>query len=184
MARSISPVEDAVIEELAASLGADVPSQLAPGVSIGTGAGELVERRAPLGDHAFVVVPHPFPLSTAEVYREADRLGLVRSPSELAALLDVVRAVGDAWPPELLDSDLERAALSLRPEIAEALDAVLHAGAEHSIVSGSGPTVLGLCWGEDSPARAAAAAARLAERYPGATSAVPVSEEFAAPRGS
>ena len=37
------PVADEVIAVVAAALGADVPSQLVPGVSIGTGAGESVE---------------------------------------------------------------------------------------------------------------------------------------------
>ena len=40
-------------------------------------------------------------------------------------------------------------------------------GADHVFVSGSGPTVAGLFWGDDS-GQAAAAAAALAGRYPGA----------------
>ena len=58
------------------------------------------------------------------------------------------------------------------------------AGADHAMVSGSGPTVFGLYQGEDAAQRAEAAAVRLLDRYPGATSASPVREEFAAPRGS
>ena len=57
-------------------------------------------------------------------------------------------------------------------------------GADHALVSGSGPTVFGLYEGEDASGRAEAAAARLANRYPGTTSEAPVSEEFGAPRGS
>jgi 4-diphosphocytidyl-2-C-methyl-D-erythritol kinase len=161
-------------------LGSDVPSQLAPGVAIGTGAGEVVERRPALSPHAFVLVPQPFALSTAEVYREADRMALPRCAEELADRHAEVRAA--TWPP--LVNDLEPAALSLRPEIGRALEAVLEAGAGYSMVSGSGPTVFGLFRGPDAPARAEAATARLTGRYPGATSAIPVSEEFGAPRGS
>ncbi|HJS96963.1 MAG TPA: hypothetical protein VJ741_22030, partial [Solirubrobacteraceae bacterium] len=169
-----------VAAELAAALGADVPSQLRPGLFLGTGAGEVVEPRERLPEHAFVIVPHDFGLSTAEVYREADRLGLPRDASDLAARHAEVRAAG--WPP--LVNDLEPAALSLRPEINRALDAVRGAGADHAMVSGSGPTVFGLFTGPDAPARAGDAAARLADRYSGATSATPVSEEFGRPRGS
>ena len=66
------------VAELAAELGADVPSQLDPGLAVGTGAGELVQRRAPLAPHAYLIVPLPHFLSAGEVYREADRLELPR----------------------------------------------------------------------------------------------------------
>lgn len=85
-------------------------------------------------------------------------------------------------PRDLLVNDLQPAALSLRPEIGDALDAVLYAGAEHAIVCGSGPTVAGLFFGDDGHARAAAGASSLAGRYPAACAAAPVDEQFAAPR--
>jgi 4-diphosphocytidyl-2-C-methyl-D-erythritol kinase len=179
-ARTLSPIDDATLASLAASLGADVPSQLRPGLTLGTGAGDLVEPIDPLPPHAFVIVPQAFPLSTADVYREADRLGLPRDEPDLARRLRAVRTGG---MPRLVN-DLEPAAISLRPEIALALDAVRDAGADVAMVSGSGPTVFGLYIAEDAPSRASAAASRLAGRYSGAGSAVPVSEEFGAPRGS
>lgn len=180
LASAIAPVPASVVEELAASLGADVPSQLVPGVALGTGAGEIVERCDPLPEHSFVIVPQEFGLSTAEVYREADRLELPRDASDLARRLQDVRVGG---MPELVN-DLETAALSLRPEIGRTLEAVRQAGAGHAMVSGSGPTVFGLFLGGDAETQAVDAAARLSARYPGATSAVPVSEDFGAPRGS
>jgi 4-diphosphocytidyl-2-C-methyl-D-erythritol kinase len=180
MAPALAPVSGETIAELAASLGSDVPSQLRPGVSVGTGAGDAVETVDPLPPHAFVIVPQAFGLSTADVYREADRLGLPRDGSDLAARLREIRAGAD---PRYVN-DLEPAALSLRPQIGGALDAVRDVGADHAMVSGSGPTVFGRYLGEDAHGRAQAAAARLADRYPEATSAAPVSEEFWAPRGS
>lgn len=180
VASAIAPMAAGVVDELAASLGADVPSQLRPGLWLGTGAGEVVELREPLAEHAFVIVPQDFGLSTPRVYREADRLGLPRDASDLADQRGAVRAGG---MPRLVN-DLEPAALSLRPDIGRALEAVRGAGAEHAMVSGSGPTVFGLCLGADAEARTVAAAARLSARYPGATSAAPVSEDFGAPRGS
>ena len=176
----IAPVAPGVVEELAASLGSDVPSQLIPGVALGTGAGEIVEPIEPLAPHAFVIVPQRFGLSTPDVYREADRLGLPREASDLAARLRAIRSGGD---PAFVN-DLEPAALSLRPEIGRALDAVRDAGADYAMVSGSGPTVFGLFMGPDGLARADAAAHGLFDRYPEATSAASVSEEFGVPRGS
>ena len=183
LAAAIAPVPPGLAAELAASLGTDVPSQLVPGVSIGTGAGEVVERLEALGSHAFVIVPQGYALSTAQVYREADRLGLPRDATNLAArhreLLSALHAGN-----YLLGNDLEPAALSLRPDIGRALDALRDGGANHAMVSGSGPTVFALFTGADAQARADGVAAGLAHRYPGATSAAPVGEEFGAPRGS
>ena len=68
LAEEVHPVADEVIAVVAAELGSDVPSQLVSGAWIATGAGESVEAAQPLAQHAFVVVPQPFELSTADVY--------------------------------------------------------------------------------------------------------------------
>ncbi len=124
-------------------------------------------RWQPLAPHAFLVLPLPFGLSTADVYREADRLGLPRSHSDLEAGARRLRAALEApLPPALRVNDLQPAALSLRPAIERALDDALYAGSEHAMVSGSGPTVLGLFWGEDAAARASAGVAALSRSLP------------------
>jgi len=172
------------VEAIAAGLGADVPSQLMPGVSIGTGAGEIVEQFPALPEHAYVVVPMPFELSTADAFREADRLGLARSSNQLAKLhgfLQVALSAGGQLPAELLVNDLEPAALSLHPEIGAALEAVWGTGAEHAFISGSGPTVCGLWWGAGAADRAAAAADSLRAEWPDVLAATPVNAEFALP---
>ena len=66
-------------------------------------------------------------------------------------------------PPALLRNDLEPAARALSGEVADALDAVRAAGADHALVCGSGPTVAGLF---ADPLRARAAAAQLHARRP------------------
>src|SRR5438874_11428211 len=48
LAERLAPVPPQVIDMLAAQLGADVPSQLQPGLAIGTGAGQIVEPVWPL----------------------------------------------------------------------------------------------------------------------------------------
>ncbi|HUA70813.1 MAG TPA: hypothetical protein VMA96_07025 [Solirubrobacteraceae bacterium] len=184
MATRLARVDDGVVDELAASLGADVPSQLEPGLVLGTGAGDEVELRAPLAPHAFVIVPLPHRLSTASVYAEADRLGLADNELEFAARLPDLwswLAPAGRLPERLLVNELEPAAVSLCPEIEPALAAVRDGGADHAFVSGSGPTVAGLFWGADGRARAEAAAAALAPRYPSACGAVPVPRDFGFP---
>ena len=184
LAMAVAPGRAEEVDQLAAELGADVPSQLMPGVAVGTGAGEIVEHFEPLPEHAFVVLPSEFSLSTPDVFREADRLGLQRSEHELEELYE--RLVGalapePGLPTELLVNDLQAAAVSLCPWCDDALEAMRAAGAEHAMVSGSGPTVVGIWWGLGAVGRAFSAAQQLRERYPRAVGAEPVSAEYAAP---
>jgi 4-diphosphocytidyl-2-C-methyl-D-erythritol kinase len=184
IALALLPGRAEEVEAIAAELGADVPSQLMPGLSLGTGAGELVEQFASLPEHAFVVVPMDFELQTAAVFREADRLGVLRSPEELEELrvrIVGLLSAGSALPGELLVNDLEPAARSLAPALDSVLEAVRGAGADEAFVSGSGPTVCGLWWGEDAARAAAEAATLLRPRYPAALPATPVNAEFALP---
>jgi 4-diphosphocytidyl-2-C-methyl-D-erythritol kinase len=149
------------IEELAAELGADVPSQLQPALALVRGAGERVELLPEPAAHAAVLLPGGGGLGTAEVFAEADRLGLGREPAELEEVASKLRFLAGAGAsplsfPGLLVNDLEPAARSLRPEIGDGLDALREAGAALAVLSGSGPTAVGL-FDDIAAARAAAA---------------------------
>ena len=184
LAMELAPGRPEELASLAAALGADVPSQLVPGLVLGTGAGDLVEPFEPLAPFAVVVVPAGVALSTAEVYREADRLGLPRRTADLEARYTELCAAlrpGARLPDELLVNDLQPAALSLCPEIADALQATAGAGADRVLVCGSGPTIAGIFWGVEGSARAATAAASVAERFPATTFAAPVGVDFGMP---
>ena len=134
---------------IASGLGADVPSQLDPAFALVSGAGEVVETLPEPGGFAVVIIDDDEGLSTRDVYAEADSLGGARSEAELAELRSRLRAAAGAGASpldytELLVNDLQRAAISLRPGIAEALAALDEVGAAHSMVTGSGPTAVGL----------------------------------------
>ena len=73
-----------------------------------------------------------------------------------------------------MENDLQAPARTLCPAIDGALADAAAAAADELLVSGSGPTVLGLFAGEDGPERARAAAAALAGRRPAAIAAEPV----------
>lgn len=164
------------IRALAASVGADVPSQIQPRPCLVSGAGEVVEPITPPGDHGVVLIPQTAGLTTPDVYAEADRLGANRVEAELEVLRRKLRdAVADgASPltyPELLVNDLEPAAISLRPEISEPLAALREAGAAHAMVTGSGPTAFGLFGDRGAAERVAA---ELTERFPTAVATGPL----------
>jgi 4-diphosphocytidyl-2-C-methyl-D-erythritol kinase len=164
------------LRSIAAGIGADVPSQLQPRPCLVAGAGEVIEPAPPPGEHAVVLIPQPEGLATAAVYAEADRLGSPRGGNELEAIRRQLRdAVDTAGSPldyrEHLVNDLQPAAISLRPEIEEAMRALEEAGAAHAMVTGSGPTAFGLY---RTAEEAATAAADLRSRFPDAIATGPL----------
>lgn len=129
------------LARLAGRLGSDVPFALLGGTAIGRGRGELLTPAACGGTFHWVFALAHGGLSTAEVYREYDRLRPDAPFPELSAELAAALEAGD---PELLGkalhNDLQRPALALRPDIDETLAVGRRFGAFGAIVSGSGPT--------------------------------------------
>jgi len=148
-ARASGRGDAALLHELAAGLGSDVPGLLAPGRVLARGAGERVTALPPV-DYGLLVLPSAAQLSTAAVYAEADRLGLARP-----ALPEL--APGEEPDPWV--NDLQDAARSLCPPVDAALAEARAAGAAHALVSGSGPTVVGVFPTAGDAERAAAALA-------------------------
>ena len=149
-----TPLDADGLRAVGARIGADVPSQVDPRHALVTGAGERVD---PLGlpPMWLVLLPQAEGLSTAAVYRAADRIRSTRASLEPHRL----RALTGAPLPDLaaaLENDLEPAALALRPELAEALGSLRDAGALAARVTGSGPTTFGVFADEGSAREAAA----------------------------
>ena len=149
------PLGVARLREVAMRVGADVPSQVSPGHAIVTGAGEHVEPME-LPQLAAVLVPQAHGLATARVYAELDRRGGGRPALDVAALRRLVEARNPRRLLEAVENDLEPAALALRPELASGLASLRAAGADAALVTGSGPTLVGL-FGDEAKARAVAA---------------------------
>ncbi len=147
-----------VPDDVPMRLGADVTVMLGAQRAMMTGAGEHVE---PLpGDKPpLIVVPLDAALSAGEVYREFDAHDTPRTPAELDAAADELRHGRFPYV-----NDLEPAARRLCPPIDPALRALRDVGAEHPMVTGSGPTVFGI---SDDPE----ALAFLQRAYPRATAA-------------
>lgn len=153
------------LAEVAAGLGSDVPFLVYGGTALGTGRGEAVSPVLvrPTSWH-WVVAIADGGLSTPEVYGELDQLRATdAAPTPLGSTDDLLAALRQRDPTVLgtaLGNDLQPAALSLRPALAEVLHAGRAAGALAGIVSGSGPTCVFL-------ARDAAHAERIAEHLGG-----------------
>ncbi len=141
--------------DICAELGSDVPFALVGGAALGTGRGERLRLLDVGGTFSWVFAVADGGLSTPAVYREFDRLNEGRTvpksvpepvsesvPEPVAAqeLLDAL-AKGDATAlADTLSNDLQPAALSLFPSLADTLAAGRSAGALAALVSGSGPT--------------------------------------------
>ncbi|MER8233731.1 4-(cytidine 5'-diphospho)-2-C-methyl-D-erythritol kinase [Streptomyces sp. NPDC094049] len=149
--------------EICAELGSDVPFSLVGGAALGTGRGERLGELPVGGTFHWVFALADGGLSTPAVYGEFDRLteGVeVPVPAAPAVLLDAL-ATGDTTAlADHLANDLQAAALSLRPSLAETLAAGTAAGALAALVSGSGPTTAFLV--KDAEAAAVVAAALIA----------------------
>jgi 4-diphosphocytidyl-2-C-methyl-D-erythritol kinase len=140
---------DAEMRKLARGLGADVPFFLDPRPAIGRGIGDLLQP-LPLPELPLVLIFTYQPLSTAHVYREFDLL----NPAEDAAAFSArsaeteeqwrrVQGIGDVV--KLLRNDLEETSCNLLPGLCDAKDIILEEGALGALMSGSGPTIYGVC---------------------------------------
>jgi 4-diphosphocytidyl-2-C-methyl-D-erythritol kinase len=136
--------------EVAAGFGSDTSFSVLGGTALGTGRGELL---TPVNSPSLaLVLGLSFePLLTGEVYARCSPGGDGGSEALVAAL----GAGAEAIAP-LLRNDLEQAAFSLRPELREKKKRLLRAGALGALVSGSGPTLFGLCRDDAHAAEVAA----------------------------
>ncbi|WP_084168193.1 4-(cytidine 5'-diphospho)-2-C-methyl-D-erythritol kinase [Corynebacterium atypicum] len=147
----------AQLMRIAAQLGSDVPFVLRGGTALGTGRGERLERITAHGRFHWVFALAKKGLSTPAVFRELDRLradaGSPRPAMDPGAVIHAL-STGD---PELLapalHNDLEVAAFSLRPELADLKARASRLGALGAILCGSGPTMAFLCADELAAAR-------------------------------
>ncbi|NEC80959.1 4-(cytidine 5'-diphospho)-2-C-methyl-D-erythritol kinase, partial [Streptomyces sp. SID7958] len=145
---------------MCADLGSDVPFSLAGGAALGTGRGERLTELEVGGTFHWVFAMAPRGLSTPAVFREFDRLSEGRDIPAPTASQDLLAALakGDADAlAAAVSNDLQPAALSLFPELADTLAAGRAAGALACLVSGSGPTTAFLARDADAAESIAAA---------------------------
>ncbi len=133
------------LAEIGAQVGSDIPFLLYGGTALGTGRGEQISPilARPTTWH-WVLAVADGGLSTPEVYRELDRLRASSWPPtpvpDPDALMTALRQRNAEVLGAALGNDLQPAALSLRPHLADVLKAGYDAGAVTGLVSGSGPT--------------------------------------------
>ncbi|MFL5767357.1 MAG: 4-(cytidine 5'-diphospho)-2-C-methyl-D-erythritol kinase [Actinomycetota bacterium] len=148
------------LSRIAAALGSDVPAALRGAPVVMKGRGEVL-RPAKIGETLWwALVPFDFPVRSPDAYRwwDDDRTKSGPSPTALlrAAAAGKLERLG-----ELLFNDLEDPVVRRHPGIEEVKERLLVAGALGAVMSGSGPTVVGLAENRQH-------AERLARRFKGA----------------
>ncbi|MEU4033181.1 4-(cytidine 5'-diphospho)-2-C-methyl-D-erythritol kinase [Streptomyces collinus] len=143
---------------ICAELGSDVPFSLVGGAALGTGRGERLSALEVGGTFHWVFAMAGRGLSTPAVFREFDRMAEGRELPEPEASAELLEALAKGDPDALaaaVSNDLQPAALSLFPELADTLAAGRDAGALTALVSGSGPTTAFLARDPESAAKIA-----------------------------
>lgn len=135
--------------ELAAELGADVPFALTGQTAVGVGRGDVLTPALARGRFTWVLALSDEGLATPAVFEvwDAQHPDAVPPPEVDPDLMHAL-VTGDAG--ELarhMVNDLQEAALKLRPELRQVIEAFASTPALATIVSGSGPTVAALARG-------------------------------------
>jgi 4-diphosphocytidyl-2-C-methyl-D-erythritol kinase len=142
-------IDDARVDEVAATLGADVPVCVRGGVNRMEGRGEIV---TPLGGGPaldLVIAVPPFGCSTPAVYRAWDDLGGPRA----ARTLDAPAGWAEVWSPTWAN-DLEPAAEVVAPGLADFRRTVEAACGGPALLAGSGSAYAAVVADRDAAAAA------------------------------
>jgi 4-diphosphocytidyl-2-C-methyl-D-erythritol kinase len=139
------PLSSADLLAIAASLGSDVPFFLLGGLALCEGRGERVTPLAPLWPSMMrwlLLLKPSIGVSTAAVFRNLP-ISDYSDGSHSQAIRSALTAKS-GLPLEDLHNGLERCVLEHYPEVAQAREDMLRAGASSVRLSGSGPTLFAM----------------------------------------
>ncbi len=136
--------------DLASHLGADVPFFLESRPCIARGIGEILEPIERWPRLWYVIVSPPLAVSTSWVYQNL-KLKLTTGEYDF-----IIEALGKdpIDISEILENDLETVTATHYPVVNSIKKALLNAGAEGALMSGSGPSVFGIFRSESHALRA------------------------------
>lgn len=156
------PFSPKELARLGERVGSDVPYCVLGGTALAEGRGEVLTPLAPLPRCWVVACKPDFPISTPELFAQADRVKLRRRPDTagLVAALEAGDLGGVARRMYNVFEDVLPARLYTR--VAEIKNDLIQCGALGANMSGSGPTAFGLF---DRLEAAQEARACLAQRY-------------------
>lgn len=163
---AVAKLADSELLGLAAEFGSDVPFSMVGGLAIGTGRGEKLVSCEPLRfETHWVLAIANEGLSTPQVFAKFDEISQPNNFTDLSVELGSIEELA-----KLMTNALEPAAVSLLPTVGQNLQLLEQLGSLKAMVTGSGPTVIGLF---ESAEKATFAAKTLTEMGLLALTAVP-----------
>ncbi len=139
--------------ELGLQIGSDVPFCILGGTAIARGRGEILTPMLPGPRLEMLLVKPPFQLSTAEIFR-ALRLEELSNCPDNAAFLEAWGRYDIIGITAQMKNDLEAVSIAKCPVILTIKNRLYQLGAFHSLMSGSGPSVVGFFHDRDAAVRA------------------------------
>lgn len=146
-------LELAQLSDLASKIGSDVAFLLYGNTHLGLGRGEKLTPVLTRANLNWVIATNKSGLSTAEVYKTCDQIRTNEAIAKPIANKDLMQALASGDLNKIasnLVNDLQPAALKLKPELKNLLNAGEELGAIAAMVSGSGPTCIFLTSNENS----------------------------------
>ena len=131
------------LAQLGAEIGSDVSFCVYGGTALAKGRGEIITHLPP-PPTCWVVLAKPYiGVSTADVYRRLDLSGIHHPNTD--GMIQAIETGNFKGVCDHLGNVLEDVTLKVHPEVALIKDQMKRFGADAVLMSGSGPTVFGLC---------------------------------------
>jgi 4-diphosphocytidyl-2-C-methyl-D-erythritol kinase len=143
------------IRRLALAIGSDVPYFVEGGTARGGGRGEVLEPLPSLRGVWFVLVTPPAQVAARAAY-EALRIGLTRPGGFINLVCSAIQERDHEALARALANDLEPGVVALCPEVGSLLTLLRERGAAGAVMTGSGPTAVGVSLRKDDADRIAA----------------------------
>ena len=137
----------ATLAALALELGSDVPYCLAGGTVAAAGRGELLERLPPLAPRWLVLVHPPLAVTAGYAYGHPRLTRNLSAPvdGKTPAFKNALAALAEGRVAETVFNRMESGVFCDYPALLEIKGRLRDYGCDASAMSGSGPTVFGLC---------------------------------------
>ncbi len=152
------------LELLAAQLGSDIPFCIGGPTALATGRGELIEPLPECPELHLVLVKPPFGVSTPKVYGNL-RIDEVGKHPDIQQCIDGLKTGDKLKILNSMGNVLEQSTFELQPKVRQIKEGMRACGAEHVLMSGSGPTVFAAFTEQD---QAEQYYNNLRRQYPGA----------------
>ena len=128
------------MEMLAAQLGSDIPFCIGGPTALATGRGEIIAPLPECPKLYLVVVKPPFGISTPKVYGNL-RVNEITEHPDLQACIQGLHTKDKQQILRTMGNVLEQSTFELQPKVKLIKEGMRDCGAQHVLMSGSGPTV-------------------------------------------